>query len=72
LTRVRTGRVTITAVDAQTGTVSFIGPGGLTRTVTPKNPEVLAFVRRLRVGQQVDMTYEEALAISIEPMAPLR
>jgi hypothetical protein len=72
LTRVRSGRVTITAVNAQTGTVSFTGPGGLSRTVTPKNPEVLAFVRGLRVGQQVDMTYEEALAISIEPMAPLR
>ena len=72
LTRVRSGRVTITAVNAQTGTVSFTGPGGLSRTVTPKNPEVLAFTRGLRVGQQVDMTYEEALAISIEPMAPLR
>ncbi len=72
LTRVRTGRVTVTAVDTQTGTVSFTGPGGIARTATPKNPEVLAFVRRLRVGQQVDMTYEEALAISIEPMAPPR
>ena len=72
LTRVRSGRVTITAVNAQTGTVSFSGPGGMLRTVTPKNPEVLAFTRSLRVGQQVDMTYEEALAISIEPMAPLR
>ncbi|MGK7871333.1 hypothetical protein [Falsiroseomonas sp. E2-1-a20] len=72
VTRVRSGRVTITAVDAQTGTVSFTGPSGTSRTVTPKNPEVLAFVRRLRVGQQVDMTYEEALAISIEPMEPVR
>lgn len=69
-TLVRTGRVTITAVDAQTGTVSFSGPGGFSRTVTPKNPDVLAFTRRLRVGQQVDMTYEEALAISIEPLPP--
>jgi hypothetical protein len=66
VTRVRSGRVTITAVNAQTGTISFTGPGGLSRTVTPKNPEVLAFARGLRVGQQVDITYEEALAISVE------
>jgi hypothetical protein len=72
LTRVRTGRVTITAVNAETGTVSFTGPGGLSRTVTAKNADVLAFVRRLRVGQQVDITYEEALAISIEHMAQPR
>jgi len=67
VTRVRQGRVTITAIDPAAGTISFVGPGGLQRTVTPKNPEVQAFVRRLRVGQQVDILYEEALAISIEP-----
>lgn len=66
VTRVRSGRVTITAVDSATSTVSFTAPGGLQRTVTATNPEVQAFIRRLRVGQEVDMTYEEALAISIE------
>ncbi|MBS0643063.1 MAG: hypothetical protein U1E70_27820 [Acetobacteraceae bacterium] len=69
LTRVRQGRVTITAVDPAAGTVSFVGPGGITRTVAPKNPDVQAFISRLRVGDQVDMVYEEALAISIQPMA---
>jgi hypothetical protein len=68
LTRVRSGRVTITAVNSQTGTISFTGPGGVSRTVTPRNAEVLSFTRSLRVGQQVDITYEEALAISVEPM----
>jgi type IV pilus biogenesis protein CpaD/CtpE len=68
VTRVRSGRVTITAVDPATGTISFVGPNNLPRTVVPKNPEVLDFVRRLRVGQQVDVVYEEALAISVEPM----
>ena len=68
LTRVRRGRVTITAVNTDTGVVSFVGPDNRLRTVAPKNPDVLAFVRRLRVGQQVDIVYEEALAISIEPM----
>ncbi len=68
ITRVRRGRVTITAVDPATGTVSFIAPDNRPRTVVAKNSEVLAFVRQLRVGQQVDISYEEALAISVEPM----
>lgn len=68
LTRVRSGRVTITSVDPATGTVSFIAPDNQPRTVVAKNADVLAFVRQLRVGQQVDIVYEEALAISVEPM----
>lgn len=68
VTRVRSGRVTITALDRDTATVSFVGPGNLPRTVTAQNPEVQSFIRSLRVGEQVDMVYEEALAISIEPM----
>ena len=39
------------------------------RTVVAQNPEVQSFVRRLRVGDQVDLVYEEALSISVEPMA---
>lgn len=69
VTRVRAGRVTITALDRDTATVSFVGPGNLPRTVTAQNPQVQAFIRSLRVGEQVDMVYEEALAISVEPMA---
>lgn len=69
LTRVRQGRVTITAVDPAAGTVSFVGPGGIPRTVAPKNAEVQAFIGRLRVGDRVDLVYEEALAISVQPMA---
>ncbi|MBX9748364.1 MAG: hypothetical protein K5Q68_02000 [Roseococcus sp.] len=68
VTRVRSGRVTITAVDRETATVSFVGPGNMPRTVTAENPQVQSFIRSLRVGEQVDMVYEEALAISVEPM----
>jgi hypothetical protein len=68
VTRVRSGRVTITDVDPATSTVSFVGPNNLMRTVTARNPQVQSFIRSLRVGQQVDIVYEEALAISVEPM----
>jgi hypothetical protein len=68
VTRVHSARVTIRAINRETNAVTFTGPGNLTRTVTPRNPEVLEFVRTLREGEEVDMVYEEALAVSIEPM----
>src|ERR1700761_1744752 len=44
VTRVRQGRVTITAVDPTRGAVSFVGPDNIVRTVAPKNADVQAFV----------------------------
>jgi hypothetical protein len=66
--RVVAARVTVTALDTATGSVTFVGPSNRARTVTPKTPEVRAFVAGLRVGEQVDVMYEEALAVSIAPM----
>jgi hypothetical protein len=68
ITRVRRGRITVTAVDPAANSISFVGPNNVPRTVVAQNPEVQAFIRRLRVGDQVDLVYEEALAISVEPM----
>ncbi len=50
------------------GAGRFVGPDNLPRTVAARNPQVQSFIRTLRVGQQVDVVYEEALAISVEPM----
>lgn len=58
----------ITAVDPSRNTVSFVGPNNAVRTVLPKNEEVAPFLRKLTVGDQVDIAYEEALAVSVEPM----
>jgi hypothetical protein len=68
VTRVLSGRVTVTAVDPASNAVSFVGPNGVPRTVVARRPEAQAFVRSLRPGEQVDIVYEEALAVSIEPM----
>jgi regulator of extracellular matrix RemA (YlzA/DUF370 family) len=68
VTEVRRGRVVITAVDPSTYTVSFVGPNKILRTVTAQNPQVQALVRTLHVGDQVDIVYEEALAVSVEPI----
>ena len=69
VTRVRRGRVVITAVYPAISTVSFVGPNNMVRTVTARNPDVQSFIRGLKVGDQVDVVYEEALAISVQPVA---
>jgi len=68
VTRVLSGRITVTDVNPATNTITFLGPNGVPRTVTVQNPEVQAMIRSLRRGDQVDVVYEEALAIAVEPM----
>jgi len=60
-------RVRIDAVDVATGRVTFTGPAGGTRTVTAQDPKMREFVRNLRPGEQVDIAYSEAIAVSVEP-----
>ena len=65
--RVR-ARVRIEQVDPATGRVAFVGPQGVRREVTPQNPAMADFARRLRPGDEVDMTYAEAVAVRVEPV----
>jgi hypothetical protein len=60
-------RVRITAIDQATNTVSFVGPANRPRTVVLKRPEMQALLRNLNVGDQVDIAFEEALAVAVEP-----
>jgi hypothetical protein len=60
-------RVRIEAVNRGTGRVAFVGPRGVRRVVTPWEPEMVDFVRRLRPGDEVDVTYTEAAAVRVEP-----
>ncbi len=59
-------RVRITDIDRATNTVSFVGPRNIPRTVRVKRPEMQALLRNLNVGDQVDIAFEEALAVSVE------
>jgi hypothetical protein len=61
--RVVTMRVTVTAVDTRANTVTFTGPLGKSRTVAVERPEMQAFIRQLRAGQQVDIAYAESVVI---------
>jgi len=55
--------VLITAIDPKVPSVTFKGPAGNTRTIKVLHPEKLQGVS---VGDTVDITYTEALAIKVE------
>ena len=59
--------VTINAVDTANNTVTFTGPRGVRRTVAVRSPEMQAFIRTIRPGQQVNVAIAEATALSVEP-----
>jgi len=60
-----TARVKITAIDLQRNMVSFTGPQGGAQTVPVRHPEMQRLLRSLKVGDDVDVTYQRALAIRV-------
>ncbi len=58
--------VTVESVDQKTSTVTFKGPEGQVRHVQVKDPAAQKFAATLKKGDQVDLTYTEALAVSVE------
>jgi len=58
-----TATVTITAIDKKARTVTVKGPQGGTETIKAKDPKNL---EGLKVGDMVEITYTQALAISLD------
>jgi hypothetical protein len=56
-------RATITAIDKKKQMVTLKGPEGKSVTVKAENPENL---KKVKVGDDVEITYTEALAISVD------
>jgi Cu/Ag efflux protein CusF len=61
--RETTVTVTITAIDEKAPTVTFKGPKGGTRTIKVKDP---AKLKGVKVGDQVELTFTQAIALSVE------
>jgi hypothetical protein len=59
--------VQIESVDTSFETVTFKRPDGFVRTIAPASPEGKKFIKTLKKGDMVDVTYTEALAISVSP-----
>jgi len=55
--------VTITAIDPTIPTVTFKGPQGNVRTIKIKDPSK---IQGVKVGDVVDITYTEALAVKVD------
>jgi hypothetical protein len=68
--RQMTVSATVISVDPKNNLVTFKGPRGNVRTVAVENPEVQAKLPSLKVGQVIQITYNEAMAASIRPSAP--
>jgi hypothetical protein len=59
--------VRITDVNNRNHVVTFYGSDGFSRSLPVKTPQGREFIRKLRVGDEVDLTFTEGLAISVEP-----
>jgi hypothetical protein len=60
-------RVRILDIDQGSGTVRFVGPNGQPRVAVVKEPAMLDLLRQMKPGDEVNLTYTEALAISVTP-----
>lgn len=59
--------VTIDAVDLKNHIVTFTGPQGNVNIVAIKRPQMREFLKTLKAGDKVDVTFTEAVAVSVEP-----
>ena len=59
--------VTIASVDSANDLVSFYGEDGLVRAITVQTDEAREFIKQLKAGDHVEVTFTEAFAISVEP-----
>jgi len=57
---------TITAIDLANGTVTLTGPRGNSQTFKARDP---ANLKKVKVGDLVDITYSEAVAIAVRTVA---
>lgn len=58
--------VVIQSVDKESHVVVFSGADGLVREVQVQDPDLQKFVATLKKGDQVEVTFGEALAVSVE------
>ena len=65
--RTVTARVKVNSVDTAANTVTITGPAGRTQKVAVQEPEMRRFAATLKQGDEVDITYTEAVAVRVTP-----
>jgi hypothetical protein len=63
-----TTTVEIDSVDTSLNTVTFRRADGLTRVLAVEDPNAQVFIRELKRGDLVQVTYMEAVAVSVRPV----
>lgn len=59
--------ITVKSVDPEKNTLTFEGPRAGTRTVEVNSPQLQGMLKQLKPGDQVEVTYTEALAVDVQP-----
>jgi hypothetical protein len=59
----------IDSVDADKKTITFRGPEGMVHTLKVDNPDLQAQLASIHPGESMDVTYTQAVAVSVEPAA---
>lgn len=59
--------VTINSVDTKNNVVTFYGTDGLVRVLNVVTPEGQAFIKQLKAGDNVDVTFTEGFAVNVQP-----
>jgi NMD protein affecting ribosome stability and mRNA decay len=59
--------IKVKSVDTAKNTLVFVGPTGATRTIAVKTPEMQNKLKQLKPGDEVEVVYTEAMAITVEP-----
>jgi hypothetical protein len=67
LTEKTTANVEVLVVNRGDNSVTFKNTEGHTEWVKVKDPKLKPYVKQLKVGDIVSITYEEAVAVSVEP-----
>jgi len=62
-----TGTVKIEAVDPSTNTVAFRTNDGTVHIVTARSPNMQQFIRTLKPGDHVEITYTQSVAVNVMP-----
>jgi hypothetical protein len=63
----RSTTVKIDSVDTSLNSVTFKRSDGITRTVAVHDPKAQEFIRQLKPGDAVEITYTEAVAVKVKP-----
>jgi Cu/Ag efflux protein CusF len=61
------GTVVVQKIDTKANTLTVLKPDGASRTIPIESDQGRAFIKKLKVGDKVDVVYAEALAVEVRP-----